>query len=192
MNNINSSGGFEKKIHEIIRVDHAGEFGAKVIYDGQIAALKLKKNHELVNLVKQMKAQEDEHFNYFDEEMRRQKIRPTAMQPIWKIGGFALGFLTAMLDKKAAMTCTTAVEEVIDEHYQGQIKTIMQEEKFLPKNQQKEAAKLKAKIEKFRDDELEHRDIGYEHEAAELPYFSLLSAFIKATTRFAIAVSKKI
>jgi ubiquinone biosynthesis monooxygenase Coq7 len=182
----------KKKIHEIIRVDHAGEFGAKVIYDGQIAALKLKKDHEAVELVKHMKIQEDEHFDYFDEELRRQKIRPTLMQPIWRIGGFALGFFTALLDKKAAMTCTTAVEETIDEHYQEQIKILEKGEKFLDEDQQKEIFELKTKIKKFRDDELEHRDIGYENKAAELSYFKPLSAFIKATTKFAIAVSKKI
>lgn len=183
---------FQKKLQEIIRVDHAGEFGAKVIYDGQIAALKFKKDHETLELVKHMKEQEIIHFDYFDEEIRRQKIRPTLMQPLWRIGGFALGFFTALLDKKAAMTCATAVEETIDEHYRKQIVTLEKEEKFLTENQQKEISELKAKIKKFRDEELEHRDIGYEHKAEELSYFTPLSAFIKATTKFAIAVSKRI
>ena len=101
---------FQKKLEEIIRVDHAGEFGAKVIYDGQIAALKLKRDYETLALVKHMKEQEILHFDYFDSELKRQKIRPTAMQPVCKFGGFAMGFLTAILDKKAAMACTTAVE----------------------------------------------------------------------------------
>lgn len=168
------------KLHEIIRVDHAGEFGAKVIYAGQIAALKLKKDHETLALVEEMKKQEDVHFEYFDEQIKKQKIRPTVMQPIWRIGGFALGFFTAIADKRAAMACTTAVEEVIDEHYQSQLDSLQNEKE------------LKEKIEKFRAEELEHRDIGYENHAADLKYFKPLTGFIKATTRFAIAVSKRV
>ena len=170
----------QKKISEIIRVNHAGEFGAKVIYAGQIAALKLKKDHETVKIVEHMKKQEDVHFDYFDAEIRKKKIRPTVMQPVWRVGGFALGFFTALLDKRAAMACTTAVEEVIDEHYKSQLNTLKNEEE------------LKTKIEKFCAEELEHRDIGYENKAAELSYFKPLTGLIKATTRFAIAVSKRI
>lgn len=186
---------FQKKLHEIIRVDHAGEMGAKVIYAGQIAALKLKKDHETLKIVEHMKEQEDVHFDYFDEKMKREKVRPTVMQPVWKVGGFALGFITAMLDKKAAMTCTTAVEETIDLHYQEQILAIKQElenEKVSDILGVRHLSELKEKIEKFRDEELEHRDIGYEHDAADLKYFAPLSAFVKATTKFAIGVSKKI
>lgn len=183
---------FQKKLEEIIRVDHSGEMGAKVIYDGQIAALKIKGDVETLELVKHMKEQEDVHFDYFNSEIKRQKLRPTLMQPIWKVGGFALGFFTALADKKAAMTCTTAVEEVIDEHYREQIEELTQEEKFLDENQKKEVAVLKEKIKKFRDEELEHRDIAYENKAAELNGFAPLSAFIKMTTKFAIAVSKKV
>jgi len=170
----------QKKIHEIIRVNHAGEFGAKVIYAGQMAALKLKKDYKTLKIVEHMKEQEDVHFDYFDAEIRKKKIRPTVMQPVWRIGGFALGFFTALLDKRAAMACTTAVEEVIDEHYKSQLNTLEKEEE------------LKTKIEKFCSEELEHRDIGYENKAAELIYFKPLTGFIKATTRFAIAVSKRI
>lgn len=186
------SNNFQKKLQEIIRVDHAGEMGAKVIYDGQIAALKLKGDLETAELVTHMKKQEDVHFDYFDVEIKRQKIRPTFMQPVWKIGGFALGFFTALIDKKAAMTCTTAVEETIDEHYQSQLAALEKEENFLDENQKKEVRVLKEKIQKFRDEELEHRDIGYENKASELSYFAPLSAFIKFTTKSAIAISKKI
>ncbi|MBM3579822.1 MAG: demethoxyubiquinone hydroxylase family protein [Alphaproteobacteria bacterium] len=172
----------DNKLHEIIRVDHAGEFGAKVIYAGQIAALKLKKDHKTLKIVEHMKAQEDAHFDYFDEQLRKQKIRPTVMQPVWRVGGFALGFITALLDKRAAMACTTAVEEVIDEHYQSQLKSL----------QNKNEGELKENIEKFRNEELEHRDTGYENHAADLAYFKPLTYFVKATTKFAITISKKI
>ena len=197
---------FQQKLHEIIRVDHAGELGAKVIYDGQIAALKLKKDYQTLELVKQMKIQEDAHFNYFDGEIRNQKIRPTFMQPAWKIVGFALGFLTALIDKKAAMTCTTAVEEVIDEHYQEQLKILEKlvpseggsEEvnsdggEFLDKNQRQLVEELKRKIAKFREEELEHRDIGFQHGASDFKGFKPLSAFIKFSAKFAIALSKRV
>lgn len=173
----------KKEYKEMIRVNQAGEFGAQVIYKGQIVAFKLKGDHESVKLVEHMKEQEDVHFDYFDKKLKKEKIRPTAMHPVWKVGGYALGFFTALADKKAAMTCTTAVEEVIDEHYQEQIAYLDKEDGDKD---------LKEKIEKFRQEELEHRDIGYEHNAQELKYFGPLSKFIKGTTKFAIAVSKKV
>jgi ubiquinone biosynthesis monooxygenase Coq7 len=180
---------FKNKLHEIIRVNHAGEMGAKVIYAGQIAAFRLKKDEETLKIIRHMQKQEDEHFEYFDEKMKKEQVRPSLMQPIWKVGGFALGFLTAMLDKRAAMTCTTAVEETIDLHYQEQLNEVEEE---LKNNDNSELKNLSEKIEQFRQEELEHRDIGYEHDAGELKYFTPLSHFIKATTKFAIAVSKKI
>ena len=180
----------KQKIHEMIRVNHAGENGAKVIYSGQLAALKLKGDSESVKLVEHMKQQEDEHFEYFDNLLKKERVRPTLLQPIWHVGGYALGFLTALADKKAAMTCTTAVEEVIDEHYQDQLNDLEQEESTdTNKDQLKE---LKTKINQFREEELEHRDIGYEHDADKLAMFKPLSLFIKATTKTAIAISKKL
>lgn len=183
---------FKKKLEEIIRVDHAGEMGAKVIYSGQIAALKLKKDEETIKIVEHMKEQEDVHFEYFDEEIKRLKLRPTVMQPIWKVGGFAMGFITALIDKKAAMTCTTAVEEVIDEHYQEQLETLKQEKGFLDTSEKEEISRIEKKIEQFRQEELEHRDIGYENQAADLQCFKPLSGLIKCATKFAISVSKRV
>lgn len=183
---------FRKKLEEIIRVDHAGEMGAKVIYNGQMAALKLKKDEESLKIVKHMKEQEDVHFDYFDAQIKELHVRPTVMQPIWKVGGFAMGFLTALIDKKAAMTCTTAVEEVIDEHYQEQLVTLEKEKEFLTDEKKQEINALSDKIEQFRQEELEHRDIGYENNAADLKCFTPLSTLIKGATKFAIAVSKRI
>ena len=184
---------FDKKLHEIIRVDHAGEMGAKVIYDGQILALKIKGDKETLKIVEDMKKQEIQHFDYFDNEIRKQKIRPTIMQPIWLAGGFALGFMTAIIDKKSAMTCTTAVEEIIDEHYQQQISELEFIEKNNPnQNQKSELEDLKSKIIKFRDEEIEHKDTAFEHNAQGFVAFEPLSKFIKLTTKMAIAISKKI
>ncbi len=182
----------KNKLHEIIRVNHAGEFGAKVIYDGQIAALKIKKDQETLDLVQHMKDQEIVHFDYFDAEIRKEKVRPTIMQPLWRVGGFAMGFVTALIDKKAAMTCTTAVEEVIDEHYQEQIRELEKEGEFLEGEEKNKLNLLRKKIQKFREEELEHRDTAYENKAAEARYFKPLSMLIKGVTKFAIATSKKV
>ena len=187
----------KNKIAEIIRVNHAGEFGAKIIYKGQISALKLKSlllktnfdqslKHS-IELIEHMKQQEDVHFDYFDKQISEHKIRPTIMQPIWKVGGFALGFITALINEKAAMCCTTAVEEVIDDHYQEQIKLLKKEGSADFKTKE-----LQERIEKFREEELEHRDLGYQEGAADIKYFAPLSAAIKSMTKFAICVSKKI
>jgi len=182
----------DKKISQIIRVNHAGELGAKLIYDGQIAALKLKKDYKTIEIINEMKSQEEVHFKYFDEIIRKENVRPTIMQPIWKVGGFALGFITAIIDKKAAMCCTTAVEEVIDEHYLEQLNLIKNEKNILSTNQQNNINELEENILKFRQEEIHHRDIGYENNARDLKAFVPLSQFIKATTKLAIFISKRI
>jgi ubiquinone biosynthesis monooxygenase Coq7 len=182
-----------KKINEMIRVNHAGEMGAKVIYDGQILANKIKGDKETLAIIEKMKAQEIEHFEYFNQAIQSHKIRPTLLQPLWGLGGFAMGFLTAIIDKKSAMTCTTAVEEVIDEHYQQQIKEIdyMISNNF-GENSQQELIDLQNNLKKFRDEELHHRDIAYENSAKDFIAHKPLSTFIKFTTKMAIAISKKI
>ncbi|NCA28774.1 MAG: demethoxyubiquinone hydroxylase family protein [Proteobacteria bacterium] len=183
---------YSKKISEIIRVNHAGEMGAKVIYDGQILALRLKGDKETLKIVEDMKKQEIEHFNYFDDEIKKQKIRPTLMQPIWGVGGFALGFLTALVDKKSAMTCTTAVEEVIDEHYKQQIDDLERiVESNYNKNSYNDLKNLQNNLKKFRAEEIEHRDTAYDHNARDFVGYKPLSGFIKFTTKMAISISKK-
>ena len=181
-----------KKISEIIRVNHAGEMGAKVIYDGQILALKLKKDFETLKIVEEMKAQEVEHFNFFDEKIKQKKVRPTLMQPIWGVGGFALGFITAMIDKKSTMVCTTAVEEVIDEHYQEQIQELDYIIENVDENNKKEFENLQENIKKFRDEEIHHRDVAYDNKARDFFAYKPLSNFIKFATKTAITISKKI
>jgi ubiquinone biosynthesis monooxygenase Coq7 len=194
----------KNKLSEIIRVDHAGEYGARIIYDGQIAAFKIKKDYDSVKLVKEMKSHEEEHYQYFNDKIRSEKIRPTIMHPIWKAGGFALGFLTAIIDKKSAMVCTTAVEEVIDDHYSNQLKEIEEIESKklislgqisqgqISKNDQNDLEDLKEKIAKFRNDEVNHKNIAYQNNAADFKFFLPLSLFIKSATKLAILISKKI
>ncbi|MCE3254966.1 MAG: 2-polyprenyl-3-methyl-6-methoxy,4-benzoquinol hydroxylase [Rickettsiaceae bacterium] len=169
----------QEKLHQIIRVNHAGEYGAKQIYKGQLAVFKRKKDQETVDLIHHMEEQEQVHFDYFNQKIIDQKVRPTLMQPLWQVAGFALGFATAMMGKKAAMACTVAVEEVIDEHYQNQLDDL-------------EDGELKKKIEQFRQEELEHRDIGLENHAEDLTIYKPLSFLIKKASKLAIAISTKI
>ncbi len=198
------------KISQMIRVNHAGELGAKVIYEGQILALKLKGDHQNLEVVTKMRDQELPHLKFFEQKIIEQKVRPTIMQPLWKIGGFALGFATAIIDIKSAMTCTTAVEEAIEDHYQSQINELEKigDQKSNVKNQDKKTETIENQqkitdninliddliknIKQFRQDEIEHRDIGYEHNAVDFKLHKPLNNLIKFTTKFAIAISKKI
>ena len=164
-------------LEQIIRVDHAGEFGAKRIYEGQLAVLK---NTSAAPVITHMKEQELIHLKYFEEQIAKRHIRPTVLSPIWHIAGFALGAVTAMMGEKAAMACTVAVEEVIDEHYRNQLETLGESE-----------PELKEAIETFRQEELEHRDIGLEHEAEQAPAYALLSQAIKIGSKAAIWLSTR-
>ena len=175
----------KNKIEEIIRVDHAGERGAIKIYDGQLLALQLlKSDPDLEKKVSEMKEHEKEHLKYFEEQLADRKIRPTLMLPLWDLLGTALGFGTAIIGKKAAMLCTASVEEVIDKHYLDQIN-------YLSKNEKKEKDLL-SKVKKFRQDELEHRDIAYEEGADKNGPYGILDAIIKIGSKAAIEISKKI
>lgn len=169
-----------EQFHQAIRVNHAGEYGAKQIYKGQLVVFEMKGDEETTKLIKHMKGQEDVHFDYFDKKIISEKIRPTLMQPLWQMAGFALGFATAVMGKKAAMACTVAVEEVIDEHYQNQL------------NNLEDCEELKENIEKFRQEELEHRDIGLQNYAEDLVIYKPLSFLIKNASKLAIAISSKI
>ena len=171
----------KKNLEEIIRVDHAGERGAIKIYEGQLLALKtFKQDEELKKKIEEMKEHEKEHFEFFEKEINRRDIKPTKLLPLWDIMGVALGFGTAMLGKKAAMLCTASVEEVIDDHYKNQTYKLKEDEKD-----------LKKKIEKFRQDELDHKDIAYEEGATKKGLYKILDNVIKTSSRIAIAISEK-
>ena len=165
----------KKEIEQMIRVDHAGEYGAVRIYQGQKSVLKDLK------ILDEMLEHEREHLEAFEELIGERRVRPTIMTPIWHMAGYALGAATAMLGEKAAMACTIAVEETIDQHYQEQIDALGEDE-----------AELKKKLIKFREDELHHRDIGVEHGGREAPGYEILSGAIRAGSKFAIWLSKRI
>ena len=170
------------KVEEFIRVDHAGERGAIKIYEGQLLALNtLIKDENLKKIIEEMKSHEKVHFEYFENEIRKRNIKPTKLLPLWDIIGVGLGFGSTILGKKASMLCTASVEEVIDGHYKKQIDQIGSDEK-----------KLKDKIIKFRQDELNHKDIAYEEGATKKGIYSLMDKIIKTGSKVAISISEKI
>ena len=172
----------KKTLEEIIRVDHAGERGAIKIYEGQLLALKtFKQNASLKRKIEEMKEHEREHYEYFDNEIKKRNIQPTKLLPLWDLMGVTLGFGTAMLGEKAAMLCTASVEEVIDGHYKDQTYKLGKDEE-----------ELKKKIMKFRQGELDHKDIAYDNGATKRGLFSVLDKIIKTSSRIAITISEKI
>ena len=172
----------KKKIEEFIRVDHAGERGAVKIYEGQLLALNtLVKDEALKKTIEEMKVHEKEHSDFFEEEIKKRNIKPTKFLPLWDLLGVGLGFGSTLLGKKAAMLCTASVEEVIDEHYLNQIKEIKNDEKSLRK-----------KIEKFRQDEIDHKDIAYDEGATKEGLYSIFDKVIKTGSKIAINISEKI
>ena len=172
----------KNKIEEFIRVDHAGERGAIKIYEGQLLALNtVIKDEELKKKIEEMKIHEKEHADYFENEIKKRRIKPTKFLPLWDLLGVGLGFGSTILGKKAAMLCTASVEEVIDEHYQNQINQIESDEK-----------ELRNKIIKFRDDELNHKDIAYNEGATKDGLYSILDKIIKTGSKIAINISEKV
>ena len=165
-------------IDRVIRVDHAGEYGAKRIYEGQLAVLGHGRKGDIL---RHMAEQEREHLETFERLIVERGVRPSVLHPLWHVAGFVLGAGTALMGERAAMACTVAVEEVIDEHYASQEERLDESE-----------SELKAHIAKFRAEELEHRDIGLDHGAEQAPAYRLLSAVIKAGSRAAIWTAERV
>ena len=138
-------------------------------------------DEELKRKIEDMREHEKEHFEFFDKEIQKRNIKPTKLLPLWDLMGITLGFGTAMMGKKAAMLCTASVEEVIDGHYKDQTYKLREDEE-----------ELKKKIMKFRQDELDHKDIAYESGATKSGLYSVLDKVIKTSSRIAIAISEKI
>jgi len=181
-NNVNkkSKASTDKNIlDQIIRVNHAGEYGATRIYDGQIAIF--GKESKIGKTIQHMADQEQEHIEKFNELIIEKRVRPTALLPLWNVAGFALGAGTALMGEKAAMACTVAVEKVIGDHYREQQNLLEDDEK-----------ELKKTIAKFEKDELEHHDIGLEHDAESAPGYKIMTKVIELGCKTAIAISKKI
>ncbi len=168
----------EAMLARMIRVDHAGEYGAVRIYAGQRAVLGRGPKGPLLQ---HMAEQERQHLAAFSDLLVRCRVRPTALLPLWNLAGFALGAATAALGERAAMACTVAVEEAIDAHYASQQAALADSE-----------AEVSALITHCRAEELQHRDIGLANEAERAPAYRLLSAAIRTGCRAAIALSERL
>ena len=168
----------EELVSAMIRVDHAGEHGAVRIYEGQLAILS---RSEAEAPIREMAEQERRHLDGFDALIADRHVRPTLLSPLWHVAGFALGAGTALLGPKAAMACTVAVEDVIDEHYQGQAKQLEGTE-----------PELCATIEEFRVEEVEHKQMALNAGAEEAPGYLLMRLGIGAGSRMAIWLSERV
>lgn len=166
-------------ISALLRVDHAGEYGAVRIYEGQIAGDKDGKN---ASQLQNMLEQEKQHLQKFQQLLNQHGVRPSLLSPLWYCGGYALGYATARLNSEAAMACTEAVESVIDEHYGEQIKAL----------DKRQHAGLAAVLETFRQEEIEHRDWAIACGARRAAGHSLLVAAISQLTRLSIALAKRL
>lgn len=169
-----------QEIERMIRVNHAGEYGAVRIYEGQLSILGLSAS---ASKLEHMAEQERHHLAVFNELIPERRIRPTALLPLWHAAGFALGAGTALMGEKAAMACTVAVEEVIDEHYAGQINKLDAE------GNEKD---LRETLENFRLEEVEHKETAFESGAEEAPGYEVLKTVIKTGSRVAIWLSTRI
>ncbi len=170
----------EDMLERMIRVDHAGEYGAVRIYEGQLAVLGQAASRPDIE---HMAEQERVHLEKFNSLIRERKVRPTALMPLWHMAGFALGAGTALMGEKAAHACTVAVEEVIDEHYAEQVEAL---------DAEGDESELRDTFEKFRLEELEHRDTALGHGAEMAPGYAALKAAVKTGSKLAIWLSKRV
>jgi ubiquinone biosynthesis monooxygenase Coq7 len=170
----------DKQIHEIIRVNHAGEYGAKRIYQGQLKYIKSQNDHILI---KEMLDHEEIHLNYFEKKLLEKKVRPTVLLFFWHHYGFLLGALSSLTGIKTAMLVTESVEEVIEKHYEQQINYLEN------KNVEPE---LLNNIIKFRLDEIEHKAIAIANDSTEAIFADITSKIVKIICRISISLSKKI
>jgi ubiquinone biosynthesis monooxygenase Coq7 len=170
-------------VERVIRVDQAGEFGAVRIYEGQLAAMRWsgRANSDAARKIAAMARSEREHNKTFDRLAAARRVRPTLLSPIWNVAGFALGAATALMGDKAAMACTVAIEETIDEHYASQAAALGDDE-----------AELRATVEKFRAEEIAHKEEALASGAEQAPAYEALTRIIKTGSKLAIWLSTRI
>ncbi|MEQ8177960.1 MAG: demethoxyubiquinone hydroxylase family protein [Amphiplicatus sp.] len=171
-----------RRLGEMLRVDHAGEYGAVQIYKGQRAVFgALPHKSQTAALIAEMEAGEKTHLETFDRLLAERGVRPTLLAPVWNAAGFALGAATALMGEKAAMACTSAVEEVIEQHYGAQGEELERADPALAET-----------VRAFREDELGHKKAAEDHGAEDAPGFPVMRALIGASCRLAIRLSEKI
>jgi 3-demethoxyubiquinol 3-hydroxylase len=166
------------EIARIVRVDHAGEYGATQIYRGQLEVLGRRRS---AGEIRRMAETEQRHLVRFEELMHQRRVRPTLLYPLWSATGYALGVATALLGERAALACTVAIEDVIDEHYHDQAEALGDAD-----------AELRQTILSFRDDEIAHRETAVAHGAEDAFGYDLISAVIKTGSRIAIWLSTRL
>ena len=169
----------EDRSAEMLRVDQAGEYGATRIYAGQLAVMGSRGAHSAE--IGQMAAQEAAHCARFDALLAARRVRPTALQPLWDVAGFALGAASAMIGPKAAMACTAAIEQEIDRHYTAQLDELQGSDQ-----------EFSGLVESFRDDERAHREAALAAGAEQAPFYPLFSSAIRLGCRLAIRLSEKL
>ncbi|XP_076001929.1 NADPH-dependent 3-demethoxyubiquinone 3-hydroxylase, mitochondrial [Genypterus blacodes] len=169
-------------LDRMLRVDHAGEYGANRIYAGQMAVLGRSRTGPLIQ---EMWDQEKKHLEKFNEILAENRVRPTALLPLWNVAGFLLGASSALLGKEGAMACTVAVEESISEHYNSQIRALMEKDpdRYI---------ELLQVIKEFRDDEMEHHNIGLDHDAETVPGYTIIKNVIQLGCKAAIYISERV
>ncbi|TRO96372.1 demethoxyubiquinone hydroxylase family protein [Glycocaulis profundi] len=173
----------EDAIARMIRIDHAGEYGAVQIYRGQRAVFaRLPHKARIASQLRHMEADEQHHLDAFDALIMERKVRPTALGPIWNVAGFGLGVATALMGEKAAHACTEAVESVIEGHYGEQVEELREMDET-------ELAELFAR---FQAEEVAHKDLAVDEGAKDAPGYPLLSGLIKAGCHAAIAITRRI
>ena len=167
----------QHEVSRCLRVDHAGEVGARRIYEGQLAVLGV---HPVAEEIRHMRDQEQEHLDTFSSLLNDYEVRPSLLSPLWNGAGFMLGAVTAAMGPKAAMACTIAVEEVIGTHYDRQAKSLENEDDLVET------------LERFRDEELEHRDIAKDHDGEDAIGYTIMRRVIQAGCRVAIKLAERV
>lgn len=162
----------------MLRVDQAGEYGAKRIYAGQLAVL--GNRHPTARDIGHMAAQEQVHLDRFNDMVATRGVRPTILQPVWHVAGFALGAATALIGPKAAMACTVAIETEIDRHYGAQLDALGDVD-----------PELSDAIRTFQAEEVEHKATALAAGAEQAPGYPVLSAAIRMGCRMAIRLSER-
>jgi ubiquinone biosynthesis monooxygenase Coq7 len=174
-------GDMHPTLDRLLRVDHAGEYGAQRIYAGQLAVLK---HSPIAPEIRHMAGQEEAHLAAFNALLVEHRARPSALLPFWHVAGYVLGAATALMGEKTAMACTVAVESVIADHYQHQLDALSE--------MSPEAAAIAPTLAQFRAEEIEHHDSGLAHNAEDAPLYPLVSAVIKRGCRAAIWLAERV
>ena len=171
------------RIGAMIRVDHAGEYGAVRIYAGQRAVFDRHPEKARISAqLKHMEEDEQHHLDAFDDHIRSGRARPTLLAPFWNLAGFALGAGTALMSDEAAHTCTEAVETVIEGHYGRQVEEL----RLMGENA------LADQFAQFQAEEVAHKDLAVEEGAKNAFGYPVLSAIIKAGCYTAIEITERV